>query len=127
MIGTNELIIGVLLVGAILLIVLAFALRTNRKAQEDVTFQAALPEDDPLVTPDEFQATPIAEAVEERVRQKVAESPELADMDVDFGSGPNGELEIWVDSERYTSIEEIPHDGLKSLIREAVEAYNKGL
>jgi hypothetical protein len=126
-IGTNELIIGGLLVGAILLIVLAFVLRINRKAQKDVTFQSALPEDDPLVTRDEFQATPIAEAVEERVRQKVSENPDLAEMDVDFGSGPNGELEIWVNSERYTSIEEIPHDDLKALIREAVEAYNQGL
>jgi hypothetical protein len=127
MVGTNELVIGLLLLGAILLIVLYFALRTGKKSQKDVTFQESLPDDDPLVTRDEFQATPIAEAVEERVRQKIAEDPSFTDLDVDFGTSPDGGLEIWVDAVRYTSVEEIPDGSLRETIREAVRDYNAGL
>ncbi len=127
MIGVNELVIGSLVVGAILLVVLAFALRRGKESQGDVTFTEALPKDDPLVNRDEFQATPIAEVIEERVRQKAAEDPSLQHLDLDFGTGPGGELEIWVDAERYSSIDAVPHDGLKEVIREAVEDYNKGL
>ncbi len=91
-----------------------------------MTFAEALPDDDPLVDRDEFQATPIAEVIEEKVRENVAKDPSLSSLNVDFGTGPNGELEIWVDAERYTSVEEIPHEGLKRAIREAVEDYNQG-
>ena len=127
MVGTNELVIGLLLIGAIILIVLFFALRTSKKSQKDVTFQESLPDDDPLVTRDEFQATPIAEAVEERVRQKIAEDPSLAEIDLDFGTSPDGGLEIWVDAVRYTGVEEIPDESLRETIREAVQDYNAGL
>lgn len=126
MLGFNELVFGGLLVGVIVLIVLAFTLRRTKQQQQDVTFQQALPEDDPLVNRDEFQATPIAEVIEERVRQKTAEDPSLQTLDVDFGTGPNGELEIWVNAEKHLSIDEIPHEGLRAAIREAVEEYNRG-
>jgi hypothetical protein len=127
MIGTNEIIIGGLLVVAILLVVLVFALRTTKETQQDVSFSEALPEDDPLVTPEEFQATPIAEIIEEKVRQKAASDPSLADLDVDFGTAADGTLEIWVDSERYTSVDDLPNESLRETIREAVEEYNRGL
>ncbi len=127
MIGSNELMIGILLIGAILLIVVAFALRRSKQTQTDVSFAEALPDDDPLVNRDEFQASPIAEVIEERVRQKAAEDPSLAKLDVDFGTGQGGELEIWVNAERYLSVNDVPHEGLKEVIREAVEEYNKGL
>jgi hypothetical protein len=125
MIGSNEVYIIGFLIAAILLILVVFALRTGKKSQQDVTFAEALPDDDPLVDRDEFQATPIAEAIEERVRQKVAEDASLDAFDVDFGTGPGGELEIWVDAERYMSIDEVPYAGLQKAIREAVEDYNK--
>jgi hypothetical protein len=126
MIGTNELFIGGFLIAAILLVVAFYMLRSGKEAQKDVTFEDALPDNDPLIDRDEFQATPIAEIIEEMVRENVAEDPTLSALDVDFGTGPGGELEIWVDAERYTSIEDIPHEGLKRVIRDAVEDYNQG-
>jgi hypothetical protein len=126
MIGSNELFIVGFLIVAILLVVVVFALRIGKRSQQDVTFAEALPDEDPLVDRDEFQATPIAEAIEERVRQKVAEDPSLGELDVDFGTGPNGELEIWVNAERYTAIDQVPHKGLQDAIRQAVEDYNQG-
>jgi hypothetical protein len=127
MIGINELVTGGILVVAILLIVLAFALRSAQKSQKDLTFSEAMPDDDPLVTRDEFQATPIAEMIEERVRQKVLDDPSLTDLDVDFGTGADGGLEIWVNSERYTSVDDVPDESLRDAIRAAVDEYNQGL
>lgn len=127
MIGTNELIVGGLLVLAILVVVLIFALRTAQKSPDDVTFAEALPDDDPLVSPREFQAAPIAEMIEERVRRIAADDPSLAGLDVDFGTGQDGGLEIWVNAERYTSVDDIQNEILREAIKEAVEEYNKGL
>jgi hypothetical protein len=126
MIGSNELIILGLLVVAILFIVVLFALRTSKGEQEGVSFSGALPDDDPLVNREEFQATAVAEVIEERVRQKLADTPALVDLDVDFGTGPDGGLEIWVNEERYTQVDDLPDETLRRVIREAVEEYNQG-
>lgn len=126
MVGSNELIILGLLVVAILFIVVVFALRTSKGEQEGVSFSEALPDDDPLVNRDEFQATAVAEVIEDRVRQKIADMPRLVDLNVDFGTGPAGGLEIWVNDERYTRIDDLPDKTLRTVIREAVEEYNQG-
>lgn len=126
MVGSNELIILGLLVVAILFIVVVFTLRTSMRDQEGVSFSEALPDDDPLVNRDEFQATAVAEVIEDRVRQKIADMPRLVDLNVDFGTGPAGGLEIWVNDERYTRIDDLPDKTLRTVIREAVEEYNQG-
>ncbi|MDF1500708.1 MAG: hypothetical protein P1P76_09585 [Anaerolineales bacterium] len=127
MVGTNELIVGGLLVFAIMLVVIVFAVRTSGRRENDVSTSEALPDGDPLVARDEFQATPIAEVIEERVRQKVTDDPSLSGLEVDFGMGVDGGLEIWVNAERYTRVEEVPNETLRAAIREAVEEYNQGL
>ncbi|MGD8634645.1 MAG: hypothetical protein PVF85_13810 [Anaerolineales bacterium] len=126
MIGSNELFILGLLIAAILFVVVFFAFRTNKQEQGDVSFAEAIPEDDPLVNRDEFQATPIAEVIEELVRQKTADMPGLAALDVDFGTAPDGGLEIWINDERYTRVDDLPDEALQKVIREAVEEYNQG-
>jgi hypothetical protein len=44
---------------------------------------------------------------------------------LDFGTAIDGSLEIWVDGERYNSVEEIPDERIRRAIAEAVEKYNR--
>jgi hypothetical protein len=39
----------------------------------------------------------------------------------------DGTLEIWLGDERFLDLDEIPDERIRSIIQEAVEAYNKGL
>jgi hypothetical protein len=74
---------------------------------------------------EELQATPISEAVEDLVNQRLATIPDLAHTRLDFGSAADGSLEIWIGDSRYTSIEAIPDPRIRQAVREAVDAYNK--
>ncbi len=74
----------------------------------------------------ERMASPISEAIEDMVRERLAADPTLQGVIVDFGSTDDGGLEIWVDDERFTSVNDIRHDRIKTIIEEAVNAYNEG-
>ncbi len=66
-----------------------------------------------------------AEQIEEMVRQRLGQYRDLAGTPVDFGTGPGGELEIWVGESRYHSVEEIPDARIRQAVAEAVEAFNR--
>jgi len=72
-------------------------------------------------------ASGMAEMVEERVRTILATDPELAAMEVDFGTASDGSLEIWVDGERYEQWESVPSEGLRAAIRRAVADMNRSV
>ena len=127
MIGVNEIVTAVLLIAVIVFVVLVFAQQRRKQSQTDVTFSEALPDRDLNVSAGEEQATPIAEVIEETVRTKAAQDPALAGLNVDFGTAADGSLEIWVDSQLYTSIEEVPIAPLRTAIQEAVEEYNQAM
>jgi hypothetical protein len=74
----------------------------------------------------ELVASAFAEQIEDVVRARVSEDPSLAGLDVDFGTGPDGGLEAWVDGVKYASINQIPNERLKELIRQAIEIWNQG-
>jgi len=75
--------------------------------------------------PGEFIASHISEQIEEMARQLLKALPGLGDVNLDFGTGINGSLEIWVDGERYNSVEEIPDERIRRAIAEAVEKFNR--
>ena len=74
----------------------------------------------------ERMASPISEAIEDMVRERMAADPTLQGVLIDFGSTDDGGLEIWVDEERFTSVDDIRNDRIKAIIQEAVTAYNEG-
>lgn len=71
-------------------------------------------------------ASPISEAIEGMVQGRMRDDPALQDQRIDFGTSPDGTLEIWIDDERYVDVDAIPDENIRTLIQEAVRAYNKG-
>ena len=82
------------------------------------------PDVDPSSESDELQAAPASELIEDIVKQKLQEHPALRDVVVDFGATMDGSLEIWIDSERYLNVGDIPDKLIREAIAEAVEDFN---
>jgi hypothetical protein len=74
---------------------------------------------------DEALAAPFAEQIEDLVQQRISQEPELAQHNVDFGTAPDGSLEIWVDDRRYAEVADIPQPPLREVIREAVQSWEE--
>ncbi len=71
-------------------------------------------------------ASPISEVIEEMVQQRMAGDPSLQGLKIDFGTSADGALEIWIDAERYSNVDDIRDSRIRTLIQEAVAAYNEG-
>ena len=71
-------------------------------------------------------ASPISEAIEAMVQDRMREDPAFKDQRIDFGSSPDGTLEIWINDERYSNVDAIPNENIRTIIQEAVRAYNQG-
>jgi len=69
-------------------------------------------------------ASPFAEQIEDILRSKLDSDP-FNKFEIDFGTGKDGSLEIWVNGKMYASVDEIPDEGLKKAFREAVEKWEK--
>jgi hypothetical protein len=68
-------------------------------------------------------ASPFAEQIEDILRARLAADPLLSKLKVDLGTSENNELEFWVNGEKYASIDELPDEALKKVIREAVKSW----
>lgn len=69
-------------------------------------------------------AAPFAEQIEDILRARLDEDPSLKGFDVDLGTAPDGGLEIWINGQRYSGIEDLPDERLKQAFRQAVERWN---
>jgi len=69
-------------------------------------------------------AAPFAEQIEDILRAKLDSDP-FNKFEIDFGTGKDGLLEIWVNGQMYANVDEIPNEGLKNAFREAVEKWEK--
>ena len=72
----------------------------------------------------ERQASMISEQIEEMVKMDLAQYPDLSDVSIDFGTGEDGGLEIWIDGERYSEVSSIPDDRIRRSIEKAVNSFN---
>ncbi len=70
-------------------------------------------------------AAPFAEQIEDIVHDRIAKDPTLAHYAVDFGTAPDGTLEIWVDGERYIDVANVPNPQLREVIRQATESWQE--
>lgn len=69
-------------------------------------------------------AAPFAEQIEDILRAKLDSDP-FNKFEIDFGTGKDGSLEIWVNGKMYPSMEELPDEGLKQAFREAVRKWEE--
>ncbi|WKZ35835.1 MAG: hypothetical protein QY332_19670 [Anaerolineales bacterium] len=69
-------------------------------------------------------ASPFAEQLEDILKARLAADPTLKDFTIDLATGKGYELEIWVNGSKYTSIDELPSEKLKSVFREAVDEWD---
>jgi hypothetical protein len=70
-------------------------------------------------------AAPFAEQIEDILRALLQAHPELNHYDVDLGTSPDTGLEIWVNGQKYDQIEDLPDDGLRQVVYEAVQKWEK--
>ncbi len=75
--------------------------------------------------PDEQVASIISEQIEEMVKQRLASYPDLADVKLDFATGADESLVVWVNNQSYSDLDQIPDDRIRSAISEAVETFNQ--
>ncbi|MBN1264169.1 MAG: hypothetical protein JXA25_01660 [Anaerolineales bacterium] len=76
--------------------------------------------------PGEKLASPFAEQIEDIIRDLLKESPGLAGVDVDLGSAPDGSLEIWINGEIFSSIDEISNEQVQQVFRQAIARWEAG-
>ncbi len=75
--------------------------------------------------PGERPASLAAEQIEEVVRRSLAPYADLAALKLDFGAGPGGELQIWVNGHPYSRPDDIPDARIREAIQQAVSQINR--
>ena len=118
-------ILGIFCVGIVLLLGIRKASGLRARSSEPSPLERLEPLlPDAHLEKGEEQASPISEQIEEMVRKRLADYPDLAEHVVDFGTAEDGSLEIWIADKRYTSVDDIPDARVRDAISEAVEAFN---
>ena len=69
-------------------------------------------------------AAPFAEQIEDVLRAKVESDPYLKSFNIDFGTAPDGGLEIWVNGEKYDGVANLPDEQLKKTFLQVVQEWN---
>jgi hypothetical protein len=69
-------------------------------------------------------ASPFAEQIEDILRAKLDSDP-FNKFEIDFGTGADGSLEIWVNGKKYASADDLPDEGLKQAFHEAVKKWEE--
>ena len=121
------LLVGLLIGIVILLVIWAIFVRRRTKEIEE----GELPPEsldsvsEAKIDPDEQAASLVSEQIEEMVKQRLASYPDLAEVKLDFATGPDESLVVWVDNQSYSDIDQIPDDRIRSAIAEAVETFNQ--
>ncbi|MEE9514090.1 MAG: hypothetical protein V3V46_08425, partial [Anaerolineales bacterium] len=89
-------ILGIFCVGIVLLLGIRKASGLRARSSEPSPLERLEPLlPDAHLEKGEEQASPISEQVEEMVRKRLAEYPDLTEQVVDFGTAEDGSLEIW--------------------------------
>ena len=91
------------------------------------TIEATLSENEGIQVfnhdPGEKLAAPFAEQIEDIVHVRLKANPELSHYKIDLGTAEDSGLEIWVNGEKFSSIEDLPDQKLRQVFQESVEAW----
>ena len=120
--------LAALLIGIVILLVI-WAIVVRRRTAEieagEVPPESLSAVSEAKFEADELTASLVSEQIEEMAKQRLASYPDLADVKLDFATGPDESLVIWVNDQSYTDIDRIPDDRMRAAISEAVETFNR--
>jgi len=101
-----------------------------RELPPEETIAATLEEGEGITVFDfdkgEKLAAPFAEQIEDILRARLKADPILKKYEIDFGTSADHSLEIWVNGEKYMSVNELPDEGLKAAFRALVKKWDAG-
>ena len=73
----------------------------------------------------ERPATIISEQIEEQVREILKAQGKMLDQEIDFATGADGSLEIWIEGVCYNEVDEIPDEDIRAAVKQAVDEFNR--
>jgi hypothetical protein len=73
----------------------------------------------------ERRATIISEQIEEMVKKILEAEGSSLKSGIDFATAEDGSLEIWIDDEKYTEVDDIPVHEVRAAVKKAVEEFNR--
>lgn len=118
-----------LALGALILVMVFIASRSASRAAGESGAPGAPGAEPVMVTPDEpgeRLASLAAGQIEALARARLAAYPDLAGVSLDFGTMPDGTVDVWVDGAQYDDPREIPDARIRQAIAEAVSEFNAG-
>jgi hypothetical protein len=74
----------------------------------------------------ERQASAAAEALQAIVRRHMVADPAFAGQSLDFGTAPDGSVELWLNGQAYAGVDRIPDPRLRELIARSADEFNRG-
>ena len=121
------LLVGLVIGIVVLLVIWALLVRRRTKDIEEDELPPESLEDvsEARYEPNEQAASLISEQIEEMVKHRLASYPDLADVKLDFATGADESLVVWVNDQSYSDIDQIPDDRIRSAISEAVDTFNQ--
>ena len=72
----------------------------------------------------EHEASAFVEQIEDILHSKMEKNPALISFKVDFGTGQDGSLEIWVNGEKFDSVDAITDETLKQALKESIREWD---
>jgi hypothetical protein len=115
--------IMIFMVLVLALLMLYFGTRRYRQSRMRPDLQAKVA--DAKIESGEQVASLVAEEIEELVRAKLAAYPDLAGTDLDFGTLPDGSIDIRINGTQYREVDSIPDSRVRDAIRAAVATFNR--
>ena len=73
----------------------------------------------------ERPATIISEQIEEQVREILKAQGKMLDQEIDFATGADASLEIWIEGVCYNEVDEIPDEDIRAAVKQAVDEFNR--
>lgn len=116
------LILIALIFAVVVLLILARRSRL-RSASDSSPLMASV--GDARLEPDERLSSIVSEQIEEVVKRKLAQYPDLANLSIDFGTMSDGTIDIWLDDQQYNDPEEITDQRIREAIKAAVAEFNR--
>jgi hypothetical protein len=120
------LIVGVVMLAALLLAV-GFQMLRGRVLGAAAVMRALAPRARSLAAGEaERQASAAAEALQAIVQRHMTADPAFAGQSLDFGTAPDGSVEVWLNGQAYAGVDRIPDPRLRELIARSADEFNRG-
>jgi len=114
----------ILVLGSLVIAGLLFLMLQLRRTARRMPSQSELLVSDARIEDFERPSSLVSEQIEEMVRRKLGQYPDLADTLLDFGTAADGTLDIWVNARQYDNVSDIPDERIRRAVEEAVDEFN---